>query len=352
MIEILKLDKESDREAYTAILKTLNLKDPYNSLEFINSFSDGFSNLVCLKVTQDSHIVLLPGYSNEIEGTEKKDFLSPYGYSGLIYCPSTPGGIVDAAWIEIKEYLDQHFVSTFIRFSLDTDYSFFKEGVKPIMKNIRGVIIDYDTQWSNFENKVRKNVRRAKRENLRAEIIDGSDLSIKQLRVFYDIYVDTMKRNNAEDKYYFSFEQFSSFSSSRGELCAFCFIYDENKVVSVEMVLKSEDSIFSFLGGTLSEAFSKRPNDFLKYELINWARNEGLKYFVLGGGYGAEDGIYNYKKSFFPNDVVDYCVGKFIHNENDYKTLSEKAKENFIANNDKSEEDFYCLNFFPLYRAT
>lgn len=352
MIEILDLDQLSTRKLYSTILNNLHIREPYDSLEFINSFSDGYENLICLKFEHESHIVLLPGYSKVIAGTGYKDFVSPYGYSGLIFRESTPIGIVEKAWEEIKKYLDVHFISTFIRFSLNTDYSVFNEGVVPIMKNIRGEIIDYDTQWSNFENKVRKNVRRAKRENLLSEIIDGKDLSEDQLHSFYDIYIDTMKRNDAAQKYYFSFEQFHSFSKLRGDLCAFCFIYDENKVVSVEMVLKSNDSIFSFLGGTLADAFKKRPNDFLKYSLINWARDKDLGYFVLGGGYGSEDGIFKYKKTFFPNDVIDYCVGKFIHNEEVYNALVEKAKKNFIITGGKLEEDFYASNYFPLYRVT
>ena len=160
-----------------------------------------------------------------------------------------------------------------------------------------------------------------------------------------------MKRNNADEKYYFSLNHFGDFIKNRGDLCAFCIIYDSEKVISVEMVLQSDDSIFSFLGGTSEESFSKRPNDFLKYALINWARDENIKYFVLGGGYGTEDGIFKYKKTFFPNDVVNYCVGRFIHNKRVYDELSEQTKQRYLNKKGNTEEDFMKLNFFPLYRA-
>lgn len=351
MIEVLDLNQEVNRELYENIIKSFNSKRPYDSLDFINSFSDGFENLICLKYSQDNNVVMLPGYLREIELTDMVDFISPYGYSGLIYKTNTAVNIVKKGWSEIKAYLDNNVVSSFIRFSLDSDYSVFEEGVVPIMKNIKGVIIDYDAQSANFDRKVRKNVKRAKREGLVTDIIKGGDLTDIQLNSFHEIYIDTMKRNNAGEKYFFTLEQFGSFAKSRGDLCAFCFIYDSDKVVSVEMVLQSDDAIFSFLGGTLEEAFRKRPNDLLKYALINWAREEGIMYFVLGGGYGAEDGIFNYKKSFFPEDVVDYYVGRFIHNKEVYDDLVEQAKLRYLKDDGKTEDEFNELSFFPLYRA-
>lgn len=340
MIEVLDLSEETNRELYENIVKSFNSKRPYDSLDFINSFSDGYDNLVCLKYSEDDYVVMLLGYIRKIESTDFVDFISPYGYSGLVYKKNTPLSIVKTGWGKIKTFLDKNVVSSFIRFSLDSDYSVFEEGLVPLMKNIKGVIINYDTQSDNFDRKVRKNVRRAKREGLITKIIKGTDLTNNQLKSFHEIYINTMKRNNANDKYFFTLEQFGNFVKSRGDLCAFCFIYDNDEVVSVEMVLQSDDTIFSFLGGTLEEAFRKRPNDLLKYALINWAREEGIKYFVLGGGYGAEDGIFNYKKSFFPKDVVDYYVGKFVHNQ---KVYDELVKEKGLENSDS--------NFFPLYRS-
>lgn len=351
MIEVLDLSNAAKRDFYENIIQSFDSKRPYDSLDFINSFSDGFDDLICLKYSQDDHIIMLPGYLKKIESTNYVDFISPYGYSGLVYKKSTPIDIVKVGWNEIKTYLDKNVISSFIRFSLDSEYSVFKEGVIPLMKNIKGIIIDYDSQLMNFDRKVRKNVSRAKKEGLQAKIINGVDLTDEQLKSFYEIYVDTMKRNNADVKYYFSLDQFGNFAKYRGDLCAFCFIYDNEKVVSVEMILQSDDTIFSFLGGTLEEAFSKRPNDYLKYILINWARDEGIKYFVLGGGYGVEDGIFKYKKTFFPEDVVDYYVGKFIHNKEVYDKLVENAKHRYIKEKNKTEQEFYNLNFFPLYRA-
>ena len=115
------------------------------------------------------------------------------------------------------------------------------------------------------------------------------------------------------------------------------------------MALISDDSIFSFLGGTLSDSFEKRPNDYLKFELINWARMNGIKFFVLGGGYGSEDGIFNYKKAFFPNDVVDYYTGRWIISAQIYTDILDDVRTKYEAENSISEV-FNNKDFFPAYR--
>ena len=72
------------------------------------------------------------------------------------------------------------------------------------------------------------------------------------------------------------------------------------------------------------------------------------KFYVLGGGYGFEDGIFKYKKSFFPNDVINYYTGRKTLNTNVYNELLERrnalrkgAGQSVLDSNDDS--------FFPLY---
>ena len=99
----------------------------------------------------------------------------------------------------------------------------------------------------------------------------------------------------------------------------------------------------------LGDYFEKRPNDLLKSELIKWARTNEIKYFVLGGGYGSEDGIFRYKKAFFPNDVVDFNTGRWVINNQLYSEILIEAKAKYEAENGVSEE-FNEKDFFPAYR--
>jgi hypothetical protein len=216
------------------------------------------------------------------------------------------------------------------------------------LHNIKGNIIDEEDQWTAFNRKVRKNVNKAKRENLTSTVyfLDISDLKIAE---FHDIYIQTMKRRDTNESFLYSFQEFKRFINKNEKHSAICTIYFKDIPISSELILISEDSIYSFLGGTDENYFDKRPNDFLKFEALNWARAQGKKYYILGGGYSLEDGIFQYKKGFFPNDVVDFYTGRKILNKKVYDQLVTKAF-NFKLSEGMYKLDIEDNTFFPLYR--
>ncbi len=106
-------------------------------------------------------------------------------------------------------------------------------------------------------------------------------------------------------------------------------------------MLCSEKYVYSFLGGTLEEFYPMRPNELLKCEIIKWSQETEHSAFILGGGYGGNDGIYRYKKSFAPGSDVPFYVGRFVHNRKIYDKLVDMRRQQGELNS----------NFFPLYRA-
>lgn len=117
----------------------------------------------------------------------------------------------------------------------------------------------------------------------------------------------------------------------------------ENKIISTELVIYGAENAYSYLGGTNRDYFDLRPNDFLKYEIIKWAKEKGLKNFVLGGGYGADDGIFQYKTCLAPNGIVDFYIGRKVFDKSGYDKLTElRAKDN---------PDCLSSGYFPKYRA-
>ena len=120
-------------------------------------------------------------------------------------------------------------------------------------------------------------------------------------------------------------------------------VFYEGKVISTELVIYGAENCYSYLGGTNREYFDLRPNDFLKYEIIKWAKEKGLKNFVLGGGYGADDGIFQYKTCLAPRGIVDFYIGRKIFDKEKYKSLVEiRANENPSCRES---------GYFPQYRA-
>lgn len=352
MFDVLYLNKQEDLETYKNIVHTSFVDSAYNTVEYFNVFCGDSSDIVCFISKVDKKTIILPGYIKNIvihdENTGCKDFSTPYGYTGNYYSASVDLHDLEEFWNKVKNWLsDNNVISAFIRFNLFDNYIGFNGLIHNTMLNIKGEIIDKETQWNNFEHKVRKNVKKAIRENLTSKIY-YKNIDDSVIQSFHEVYIETMKRTNANDSFFYSFDQFKVFCNSNEDLCAICNIYDEDVVVSSELLLISNNSVFSFLGGTMEAYFDKRPNDFLKFEVINWARENGFDYYVLGGGYGYEDGIFKYKKSFFPNDVVTYRTGRLIVDKNSYNNLSQKNNLGRVKKG-LSALDLNNESFFPLY---
>lgn len=260
-------------------------------------------------------------FKNIISHGEHFDLMSPYGYGGYV-------GNVEIA----KEVMKEHhrfcerrgYVSEVVKFHPLSDYREDYMGVleSPFHNVIRDLTQNMDTIWMDFKPKVRKNVKRARSSGV--EIIIDKDGEM--INDFIKVYYSTMERNEASDNYFFSKDFFDKINRMSGHYTyfhsAFC-----GKIISTELVIYDDVCCYSYLGGTDSEYYNLRPNDLLKYEIIKWGHNKGLKYFILGGGHGADDGIFQYKTALAPNGIVDFYVGTDIFAVEKYNKLCDIRKQ-------------------------
>ncbi|MDD3138964.1 MAG: GNAT family N-acetyltransferase [Lachnospiraceae bacterium] len=276
-------------------------------------------------------------FSGKITDNTYFDLVSPYGYGGFL-------GEVEDYELLNSAYNDfchsQHYICEFVRFELFGEYYANYDGeVETRTHNVvRNLELSVDELWMDFKQKVRKNVKKANSYNLEI-VIENTD---EHLDDFLKIYYSTMDRSSAENEYYFSKDFFSTINSMKDNIMYFHVIH-EDKVISTELVIYGAENCYSYLGGTDREYFDLRPNDFLKYEIIKWAKEKGLKNFVLGGGYGADDGIFQYKTCLAPHGIVDFYIGRKVFDLNNYNMLVEL----------RSKENPSCIEtkYFPKYRA-
>lgn len=279
------------------------------------------------------------------------DLTSPYGYGG----PFVWGAADDDARAVLAASFWPSFdawcagagvVSEFVRFHLGPGALLaFPGDVRERMPN---VVVPLDraaeTMWTGFEHKVRKNVNRARRSGVTVEF----DRTGERLGTFLEIYEATMGRREASAHYYFPRTYFEAIHRDLPGQFVYAFAMHEGRAVSAELVLVSASSLYSFLGGTLREAFDVRPNDLLKVEVMAWGQREGRTRFVLGGGVEPGDGIYRYKLSFAPSGSVPFSVGSRVHDAVQYDRLTDARRE---AAARAGETWAPPETFFPAYRA-
>lgn len=276
-------------------------------------------------VSLDRHL------EGKVPGETCFDLTTPYGYGGF------RGTVFD--WEKLnREYrkycTDRHYICEFVRFGLFSDYHAHYDGtVETRTHNVVRHLLSSDELWMSFRQKVRKNVKRADKNGLQF----SADRNGEFLDDFLRIYYSTMERSGADREFYFSESFFRDLNRMKDNVMYFHVVY-EGKIISSELVLYGGENAYSYLGGTDRAYFDVRPNDFLKYEIMKWCRDKGLKNFVLGGGYGADDGIFAYKKSFAPDGVVDFHIGHRIFDEERYRYLCGL----------RTAGD---LSYFPAYRS-
>jgi hypothetical protein len=346
-LAMLHLVNDDDAETYRKALLAIGNNHPYYQVEFLDVFYSGLDLAKAFLFEDDYNTpqIVMPFYLRPIdENTSDQekyyDVTSTWGYSGPLYNSKLSDDIIKSFWAQVDNwYKNNAIVSEFVRFNPSDNYLNYSGNLVTVMNIIKGELLDIETIWNNYNRKVRKNINKAKREELYTKIYFGNEITPEIITLFYDIYIHTMDRTNAEEQYYNSKEKLTVFMKNCPENCAIVLTFKDDTAIASEIVLLSNDSMFSFIGGTLSDYFALRPNEILKHDVINWGYGRGYKYYVLGGGLGKEDGIYNYKKTFFPTNAHPFVIGKKIVNQDLYNELS--------ANKLIDDVD---SDFFPLYR--
>ncbi len=282
-----------------------------------------------------------------INGQTYYDIVTPYGYGGpLAENVSDITQLMAEYKTAFGQYCKDHnIICEFIRFHLfdnvDVREHYYGETLHLLDNVVVNTEGDFETDiWMRYEHKVRKNVKKALNNGL--EIVIENNLD--HLFGFLDIYNSTMDRNNADSYYYFGAKYFEDIAKFLPDNYMYFHVFKDGKIASTELVLCSEDYAYSFLGGTFTEYYEFRPNDFLKNEIIKWCNQTGRKKFILGGGYHKDDGIYRYKRCFTPDPDVPFYVGRFIFDNEVYNQMIEmRIKEDPSFNQE--------TGYFPKYRG-
>lgn len=278
--------------------------------------------------------------------------VSPYGYGGPLYEGSTINRVAVSEAFEARFGDELHrrgALSEFVREDLFEDRLVIRTQGQRIEQQ-SNVVVNLDRGpgqiWRDYLPKVRKNVNRARQNGLRV-VFDPHGSYLDQ---FLGVYHDTMARTGATESFFLGKDKFELLGQTLGAVggLSYVHVFDGEKMISTELLLLSPDTIYSFLGGTLSSCFEKRPNDLLKHEVIEWGAARGFKHYVLGGGISAGDGIFTYKRAFDPSGIHPFFVRRIQHSPERYDQLTWKRMryEHAKKNNWKPREDF-----FPAYLA-
>lgn len=344
--------------AYKKALADVGCESAYYSYELLISSENSEQKLQCFIFTSSEGkvIAVMPFILRDIvlNGSETgfKDVSSPWGYNGPFFCKDLSEDVVADFWQSVDSwYVEHKVVSEFLRFNFFGNHNNYSGTALHTLLNVKGNITDWDVFWSNLKSNTRNQFRKAEKLGLDFELCYG-DFSEEKMNDFYQVYIGTMNRRDAIDSFYHSLEYFINFWKNNKDKCAVGLVYQEGQPISAELFLISDKTMFSFLGGTDANYFKLRPNEFLKINAVKWAGEEGLHYYMIGGGLsnGPEDKLYQYKKKYFPLDTdIDFYTGRKILMPSAYLELLTKAGH---EHTDTTALENIAEGYFPKYRST
>jgi hypothetical protein len=311
-------------------------QDIYFTADYYRLYEElGDGKAMCFVYKRDDNIALYPFLINSVNelgydfGKNFYDIQGAYGYNGVLFS-SLDYQFVLSFFNAFESFCkQQNIIAEFVRIGLFYDSKFQARKNFSVLFNQKNIVVKLlnDNIWNNsYEYSTRKNINKAQRSNLEFHKYTGENISTEFLEAFINIYDKTMQRNNADEYYYFSPEYFKNLSAYLKNKALFYFVSYEEKLISCELVLTNGFNSYSFLGGTDSEYFRLRPNDFLKHNIINDLKNNSGVNFCLGGG---TEGIFRFKKSFCKTGVMDFFIGKKIHNQAIYNEVVEQWKNKY-----------------------
>lgn len=353
---IKNLNDSSDVLEYRTLLQNKWDNNVYYSAEHLLHFEKDSEKLkYFLFEKNDTQVILMPFIFREIklkgENYPYFDVISPYGYSGPLFNNNVSEEDIIQFWSHVDQwYKDNNVITEFIRFSLNENYKGYSGCLIKTLSNVRGHLLEnFEKQWVAFLPKVRNNYRKAVNHNLEFKIFHKDEITKDIIKIFNDIYVDTMNRNNADSIYFFSNTYFENLILSNLNNFSIAIAYYKDIPISIELIIGYKSTFFAFLGGTNAEYFSYRPNDFLRVKIIEWAIANQIKCYVLGGGMKDGDGLYKHKKSLFPKDEdVVFYTGRKIVNEKIYDQLCLSSEVEYTQVHKDNLKDY----FFPFYRLS
>ena len=277
------------------------------------------------------------------------DVISHYGYGGLLVkCDNKKNEkqlLKKFLATFNKLCIENNMVTEFIRFHPLINNHDILIDLIPIDKRNSTVYIDLtqdeQTILKNMNKKTRNLIRKAEKNNVEIKLSTNK----KDVAIFTDLYLQTMRKNKADKKYFFPLDFFkNTINLLNGNISLFTAKYD-GEIIAASLFMHKYDSLHYHFSGSNKNFMNLAPNNLLLWEVALWGKKQGYKRFHLGGGSSDEDGLFHFKSGFSKNQSAFY-TSSIIHNKKIYDQLC-LLKDNFEI---RERKVFINSDFFPSYR--
>ncbi len=291
------------------------------SEEFFRSrpFLDAEGVTHTLRIEAGGRELAAPLVVREIDESDRLDATSPYGYPGLV---GTPGAAIDPASIDFGP---TGLVAVFLRHILS----------EPPLAGAseRNVVQIADpAQPPKSRPSDRNQINRNRRHGYEVRILPGAEAGPADRSGFLAAYEETMRRTNAEERYFFGAAYFDRILEAERAWLALADA-PGGGIAAGSVTVESDGFLHYYLSGSADSNLRDSPMKNILAALVELAAERGLP-LNLGGGIARGDRLEEFKRGF-ANRELPWHTSEIVCDPDAYRDLSAGRPD---------------AGFFPLYR--
>jgi len=225
------------------------------------------------------------------------DLETAYGYGGYYSTSDNPAFLSRAIDAYKKKCLNENIIAEFIRFHPYNKFPFKYSNLLDFVVADRDVVvidlsISKSERWSKYNEATRRKIRKGSSALLFEESID--------INRFIDLYQSTMRKNKAEEFYYFPYHYFENLLSLKNvKLFA---VKSDDHIVHMSIFFFCKNIVHYHLGANDNNYLHLNANSYVFDSVCDYAKDNYITpmYFNLGGGRSNanEDSLLAFKSGF------------------------------------------------------
>jgi len=282
------------------------------------------------------------------------DIANPYGYGGPICCCSTleeGQQLFKQLNSNLIDYCRQNKIaSEFTSFHPLLDNQRYVLGTGLIELNFQKKIIYWDLTlseeelWRKISRGHKSGINKARRNGVWVEKVNPDSANLK---MFKDLYDQTMLRHRAASKWFFPDNYFENLLFQLGtQRFSLFFAWANSALAAGFLLIHDFHTVYYHFGGSDHQYHTLRPSNLLMWEVALWAKRNGFLRFHLGGGVtsSATDSLFQFKSGFSDRYAALYSYQR-VHNREIYEYLCSLKRNHERMKGESNDSDY-----FPFYR--
>jgi hypothetical protein len=207
---------------------------------------------------------------------------------------------------------------------------------------------DSESAWSGLEKHCRTKTRKALRNGYTGDVRPASSQDLAPGSDFRQLYEVTMQRLNAAPVHFFGDDYYRELLDGLGENLLIAEVRNQaGGVGSLLLLMRHADRLHNHLSCSNPEDAYMGSNNLVFWTATQFAVEQGLRQYHLGGGHSERDSLFKYKQSFGGREL-EYGVSGLIIDPKVYEShVESRAKEC-----DSTPDALLACNYFPAYRGS